>query len=446
MNRFIFSALFVFFLQPQQNSLAAESCEFPRFVLGGASVELSPWVPRDGDILMRGVRSNAPHYWSWAHKFLGQGYVVLRPEEQGLLQKLVQFEGLLAGDSHQENSGWLRPSRGAELIYAPNDRDDWGFGPFLLSYIKFLGVTESVVDWVKSDSNLKRAKYESLINGRNGKMLRAYLDGLKLGMGVDAGTINEIAMPKALLKLQSKARSNFERDHAEEINSRIKGKAEAVDAFLADKTAGFSFRFGRKGLMDPAKLNSTAKERKVFDAARPAIEARLQELGFQALSVAVRVEEDGGWEDMIRILYLGEHSGQLEILEFKQQVGTALDRFVLQPAMELIQAEGRELFWLGKSFALRGEVKVDDCLFFTMRPLEPGYNQLSVKPKKDGELKNFMEISLFQAQQMGMYHGRQLIGNADYSDLVEAKFDETKELLKEVTRLYLRIAKESHQP
>lgn len=434
--------LFLVLLAKPANIMAAADCPFPRFQVGSDNTDLAPWVPREGDILMRGLRSNAKHYWSWAHQFSASGKSVLRQEEQTLFNDLVRHRGIIEGDAHQENYGWLRSEPGADPIYGPNDRDDWGIGPFLLSYAKFLGVTESVVEWAKSDGEIKEKKLKKLIDKRNTTLLEAYKNGLAVGLGKKSADKLEHDLTDFLQKQKSKAQEKMDSEYYEYIEDRV-------------DTEGKKFLYGEKGLQDPRELSPGSNAAWIFNEALNVLNVHLDAMGFRVHDIAWRTKTDaGGSQGMVRILFYVDRGGRFELIEFKQQVGTSLDQFQEQGELLPIMQAGKEIYWGGKPFPLRQDIAVNECLFFTMRPLEPSFNQLEVKPEKKDELDTFLDLSFYQAQEMGRKHGVQLRRAAEfpnqvsateaYYDLIDSRFDEVKDLLKEMTRLYLRVAQRNH--
>lgn len=437
-----FAAFCVFFLTIGADRAYSEACRFPRLQVGEVSDRLATWVPREGDILMKGLRSNALHYWSWAYQFQTAGKAVLLVHEQHLLEALVEHEGLIEGDAHQENYGWLRPQRGTDPIYGSNDRDDWGMGPFIFAFAKYYAVSASVITWVESDSDIKKKKLKDLLDDFDKKALRAYTNGVRLGLGYPPIEADEVKLPKFLKDNRDDAEKDLEKDYAEEIADRVDPKNE------------WTFAYGEKGLQNPDTLNEDSNEYWVYSRAVDFLRNELLKLGFEEPhSVAVRTKGEGGSAEQVRILFLVSKNGQKDIIEFKQQVGTSLDVFREQGDLESIMRAGKLVYWQQMDFPYRKEFAVDRCLFFTMRPLEPSYNQLEVSPEKSDELEAFLDLTEYQAQEMGRRHGEQIRAGVkiegiqateDYLKLLESNFSETNEMLREMTRLYLRVARWQH--
>jgi len=125
----------------------AASASFCRTALG-------EWNAIDGSLMMA-LRSNAPHFWTWA---ADNAQKYLPPEA-------LEFSGFVVGDAHHEN--FAHYFFGSNRVYVPNDFDDSGVAPFFLDLLKFVGVSHSVFrDEKKISTKLMLRSYISGLTGK----------------------------------------------------------------------------------------------------------------------------------------------------------------------------------------------------------------------------------------------------------------------------------------
>jgi hypothetical protein len=119
-----------------------------------SELDLGEWNAIDGSLMMA-LRSNAPHFWTWAAEN-AQKY--LPPEA-------LEFSGFVVGDAHHEN--FAHYFFGSNRVYVPNDFDDSGVAPFFLDLLKFVGVSHSVFrDEKKISTKLMLRSYISGLTGK----------------------------------------------------------------------------------------------------------------------------------------------------------------------------------------------------------------------------------------------------------------------------------------
>ena len=104
---------------------------------------------------MMALRSNAPHFWTWAAD----------NAQKYLPREALEFSGFVFGDAHHEN--FAHYFFGSNRVYVPNDFDDFGVAPFFLDLLKFVGVSHSVFrDEKKISTELMIRSYISGLTGK----------------------------------------------------------------------------------------------------------------------------------------------------------------------------------------------------------------------------------------------------------------------------------------
>src|ERR1700740_3271540 len=96
----------------------------------------------DSKNLSQLIRSNSPQYWR---------YMADR-RDLNALERYLPFQGIVAGDPHMGNFGFLplRTNTGVrQMKYVNIDFDDAGRGPFVLDFIHYMITSKAVGDDIK---------------------------------------------------------------------------------------------------------------------------------------------------------------------------------------------------------------------------------------------------------------------------------------------------------
>jgi hypothetical protein len=296
-----------------------------------SELDLGEWNAIDGSLMMA-LRSNAPHFWTWAAEN-AQKY--LPPEA-------LEFSGFVVGDAHHEN--FAHYFFGSNRVYVPNDFDDSGVAPFFLDLLKFVGVSHSVLRDEKKIST--KLMLRSYISGLTGKRWAAGVpEFIAEDSGVSPAKLDQLYLEK--IEKKTKA-GNFLPDEGLTLWENI-SKADQKTFSDLEKTF----------FVDLLPKNYVIKHRSMFSKG-----------------------DRGGSRGMVRYLYYLKNSDtEKEILEFKELGSPAVANYNKQPEHRLELAKDVvKTFWrssLPNMFNITG----DATKVFWMRPKLPNFIKLSHSEK-----------------------------------------------------------------
>jgi len=336
----------------------------------------------DSKNLSQVIRSNAPEYWAYM-----KHHADLRE-----LKPYLKFEGAVAGDPHLGNFGPIPvlTNAGARRMRFLNiDFDDAGRAPFVLDYIRYLAAIKSQCKPMKSS-----ALQENYRLGLEGKT---------------------IPPPQKVQKFLQMKLSEYDQQAAQYCTKHCQDE-------------GFKFKAGKidhyKGTIKPGAIA------KLFP-------------GEQVLSVAKRVEVRGGSSDEVRIWVLVEGTGsKRRIMELKQYSTPGTARYQQQPAVKPWLAEIRQAFWPGLTGADYDLVEIEGGGLFWIREKRVSLINVPYSSKKSRDLEFVMSLATYDANLLGLAHGRQAQGAA-YCDRIRRAPAAFQRATKEVARAYLKSASEA---
>jgi hypothetical protein len=334
----------------------------------------------DSKNLSQLIRSNAPQYWQYMKK---------RADPGGLARYLL-FVGVVAGDPHMGNFGVLplRTDSGTrQMKYVNIDFDDAGRGPFVLDFVHYAITSKSV------GSDIKIRPLED-----------AYLEGL---VG------REIERPKQLQNLLEMPVSDYD--------DMVAKYAEAHSS-----KDGFVFQTGK---IEPYKGG----------VARSAIEAlfaaeNLVDLGTRPIGRGGSVGELRIW-----ILVQGKNL-QRRIVELKQYAEPATAIYQPQPPVEQWLKEVRDVFWPGLDGSDYELVKIAEHGWFWVRDKRVSLIDLPYSSKKNKKIEFRDELATYDANQLGLAHGRQARASAYYR-AINTDTEAFRTATKEAALAYLELAR-----
>jgi len=335
----------------------------------------------DAKNLSQLVRSNAPQYWRH----------MAERADLSCLRHYLAFEGIVAGDPHMGNFGILplRTDHGArQMKYVNIDFDDAGRGPFVLDFIHYVIASKAIGGDVKIRH-----------------LQDAYLQGL-------AG--REIKPPKKLKALLKMPVSDYD-DMAERYAERRSSK----DGFRF-KTGGIEPYEGR--------------------VARATIEALFA--SETVIDLATRPVDRGGSAGELRIWILVERRNlRRRIIELKQYAAPATALYQPQPPVEQWLKEVRGAFWPGLEGSEYDLVKLAGDSWFWVREKRVCLIGVPYRSKKNDRIEWRDELARYDANQLGLAHGRQAQASA-YCRTIKTDTEAFCAATKEAAMAYLNIARE----
>lgn len=328
------------------------------------------------------IRSNAPEYWAYMKK-----HADLRP-----LKPYLGFEGAVAGDPHLGNFGpipVMTKQGSREMRFVNIDFDDAGHAPFVLDFVRYVAAIKA---------QCKPMKGEVLQEN--------YLLGLA-GKG--------IAPPKQVQDFLEMRVSDYD-----------KQAGEYCEKHCLDQ--GFKFKEG-----EIEHYNGKIKP--------PSIAQLFP--GEQVLGIAKRIEERGGSSGEIRLWVLvgGPHSRQ-RIMELKQYATPGTAGYQKQPPVKEWLSEIRQAFWPGLTGADYDLVTIEGGGLFWIREKRVSLIDVPYSSEKQHEVEFVMGLAAFDANVLGMAHGRQAQSPA-YAAAIHRDPAAFHQATKDVERAYLESAKEA---
>jgi hypothetical protein len=327
------------------------------------------------------VRSNAPQYWR---------YMKNRADLHSLTPYLP-FEGIVAGDPHMGNFGILplRNDTGArQMKYVNIDFDDAGRGPFVLDFIHFVISSKAVGGDIKVRH-----------------LADAYLEGV-------AG--REIEPPTKLKGLLQMPVSDYD---------------GMVDRYARKHSSKDAFRFGA-GKIEPYNGR----------IARSTIEALFDTE--KVIDLGIRPVDRGGSAGEQRVWILVEgRNFRRRIIELKQYAQPATAIYQAQPPVEQWLKEVRGVFWTRLDGSEYDLVKLaGENGWFWLREKRVSLIDVPYTSKKNNRIEFRDELAAFDANQLGLAHGRQPQASA-YHRAIKTDTEAFRATTKEAGMAYLKLAR-----
>jgi len=336
----------------------------------------------DSENLSQLVRSNAPQYWQYMKE----------RADPNRLRRYLPFEGIVAGDPHMGNFGILplRTGTGArQMKYVNIDFDDAGRGRFVLDFIHYVVTSKAV----GGDIKIRHLQ-------------DAYLQGL-------AG--REIEPPKKLKGLLEMPVSDYD-----DIVEQYAEKRSSKD--------GFRFEAGKIEPYDGRVVRSTVEA--LFAPEK-------------VIDVGVRPVERGGSAGELRIWILIERRNlHRRIMELKQYAAPATALYQPQLPIEQWLKEVRGVFWPGLDGSEYDLVKLAGDSWFWVREKHVSLIDVPYTSKKNNRIEFRDELATYDANQLGLAHGRQAQASVYYRT-IKTDTEAFRAATKEAAMAYLEVARKA---
>jgi hypothetical protein len=298
------------------------------------------------------IRSNTPHYWNYCRA--QADLKDLKPQ--------LSFEGVLAGDPHMGNFSVLPvqvAGGGREMRFVDVDFDDAGRGPFVLDFMRYVIACKSV------SSEIKRHDLQD-----------AYLKGL---------ATKEVEPPREVRELLRMSTSEYDRLAEDYVAKHTTPKGFEL---TADEIAAYDAKIARSTI---AKLFS----------------------GETVVDLAIRPRERGGSADQLRIWVLVEDkSTRRRIVELTQYAKPALSFYQAQPPVKEWLSEIRRAFWPGLDGSAYDLIEIPGAGLFWTREKHVSLIDVPYSSDKSSKLDFAIELARYDANQLGLAHGRQAHADA----------------------------------
>ena len=308
------------------------------------------------------------------------------------LRQYLPFEGVLAGDPHMGNFGVIPLSEVGgrrKMVFVNLDFDDAGRGPFVLDFIRYVIASKAVNQQIKRRS-LERGYIEGLI-GRTMKSPRKVQDSLDIRVSDYDDMVAEYADK-----------------HSSKHGFRLApGEIQTYDAKVQRSTIAGLFA-----------------EESVVD-------------------LAIRPEDRGGSAGQLRIwvLLTGKQSRR-RIVELKQFAKPAIAQYCDQPAVQPWLKAIREAFWPGLDSSAYDLVELSPHGFFWIREKRVPLIDVPYSSAKPGEVEFVNELAIYDANQLGLAHGRQAQA-ATFRAAIEKDTDAFHQATEPVEDAYLAAARQA---
>lgn len=330
------------------------------------------------------IRSNTVHYWMAMKN---------RIDLCGL-EPYLSYQGMLAGDPHAGNFGVL-PLRSVDgtrkMRYVNLDFDDAGRGPFVLDFIRFMIASKA------TDRQAKRRPQEV-----------AYLKGL---------SGKEIDPPKQVHDLLRMPVSEYDRLASEYLRKRCSDK-------------GFIFKAGEiepyTAKIDRANIEGVFQKVKVVD-------------------MGIRPLARGGSAGDLRIWVLIENADNgRNIMELKQYEEPATAKYQPQPAPQQRLNEIRLAFWPELDGSDYDLVELSGGALFWVREKRVSLINVPYSSKKAKKLDFMNELEIYDANQLGLAHGRQPDAHR-YHTAIKADPEAFHRVSERIEKAYLDVAERAFE-
>lgn len=336
----------------------------------------------DSKNLSQLIRSNAPEYWAY----------VKRSADLRALKPYLEFEGAVAGDPHLGNFGPMpvMTNEGTRKMRFVNiDFDDAGHAPFVLDYVRYVAAIKAQCEPMKS-----AVLQKNYLLGLAGKTIPPRKKVAKF-------------LRMKISEYDGKA-AKYCQKHC--LEDGFKFKAGAIDQYKG------TIRAGALGKIFP---------------------------GEQVLCLAKRVETRGGSSDEVRIWALVAASqSKRRIMELKQYAAPGTGKYQRQPPVKQWLSEIRQAFWPGLTGADYNLVDIEGGGRFWIREKRVPLINVPYSSKKPRDVEFVMDLARYDANLLGLAHGRQALGPA-YHAAIRRDPAAFHQATKQVAHAYLEAARKA---
>jgi hypothetical protein len=163
------------------------------------------------------------------------------------------------------------------------------------------------------------------------------------------------------------------------------------------------------------------------------------------IDFATRPEERGGSADELRIWILVEDkNARRRIMELKQYATPAINCYQAQPPVHIWLAEIRRVFWPDLDGSAYDLVDVRSGGLFWIREKRLALFDVPYSSEKGHQIEFLIELAIYDANQLGIAHGRQAQAAA-YRSAIEKNTDAFHEATSQVEKAYIEIAKKAFE-
>lgn len=336
---------------------------------------------KDSKNLSQLLRSNAPHFWTWAKQRMNS--------LNSLERQLVSFSGIIMGDSHLGNMHPTLDPETGRMIWKNIDLDDSGVGSFAYDFLHFV-LSVKVIN-----KDLK---------------IRDQLDAYKKGLNGE-----NFEPPKSIRKLLDISAKEYEEMRSAYVTrktetGKIKLKKGEVIKFDS-KTAGIT----REDLEKIIKQNLGEK--------------------IEVLDLALLPKDRGGSAGKRRIWALLNIEGKQHIFEIKELDHSGLEYFDNQLEIEDNFIQNRNYFgYKEKDLPI---VQFDNANFI-IREKKITLFDVPYDPKTKEDEKFLEDLAAWGSYNLGKWHAGQANSQA-YTQAVNANSEVFLDLVKKLRKEYLKI-------
>lgn len=312
------------------------------------------WRPGDQDSFMA-MRSNAPHFWSWAHEKASRE-----------LPKSLLTEGWAAGDVHVLNFGELSKKSNHQFNLELVDLDDSGRAPLIFDVLRLMVSVK-----------MSPAK----IHGR--EIWEAYVKGLEG---------KEFNKPDFIQDIESWSDNKLNQYQEDFLNQNIENE---------------KMRLTELGLKD-MKLASVNLKKATQEIRDQLLKSDPHQ---SVVHTGWKVNSTGGSQGMPRIWMLLKDikNNSFSIREFKQMASPATGNYTSQPDHIHRILQVKKAYWKTNSSHQYSVIKVDAVYFLSRNRMVHPINE-AIKKAIKLEGRDLNELSLYLGFRLGQLHAQQPSG------------------------------------
>jgi len=305
----------------------------------------------DATSLSKWIRSHTPDYWSFARQSSPQA-----------LKDYLRFIGTVSGDPHLGNFGPIPVTTidgYREMRFVNIDFDDAGRAPFVLDFVRYLAA-------IRSQCKPMKRKV----------LQKAYLLGL-------AG--KRVPPPKQVQDFLKMSISAYDKQ---------------AERYLRTHCANAGFRY-KVGEIQP-----------YGNKIKPSTIKRLFPRE-QVIALADRIEAEGGSADEARIWVLVEGAdSRRRIMELKGYARPGTANYGIQPPVKRWLTDIREAYWPKLSGSDYDLITIPGAGRFWVREKKVSLINVPYTSRKKSHVDFVMALAIFDANVLGLAHGRQAQGPA----------------------------------
>jgi hypothetical protein len=329
----------------------------------------------DATSLSKWIRSHTPDYWSFVKR-----------SSPPALNDYLRFVGTVSGDPHLGNFGPIPVTTidgCREMRFVNIDFDDAGRAPFVLDFVRYLAAMRSQCKSMKS------------------KVLqKAYV------LGLTGKTVPPPKRVRDFLKMS--------------VSAYDKRATKYLQTHCPD--GEFKYKVGEIQPYGNRIKPSTIK--KLFPRE-------------QVIAIADRIEGEGGSADEARIWVLVEGAdSRRRIMELKGYARPGTANYGIQPPVNRWLSDIREAYWPKLSGSDYDLINVPGAGRFWVREKKVSLINVPYTSRKKSQLDFVMALAIFDANVLGLAHGRQAHGPA-YLAAIQKDADGFHQATKQAEKAYL---------